>query len=117
MFLDSFIFVIHILVIIFGLFGFLLPKKYLILHLLMWPIVLIHWLKNNDKCIISQIEKSLIESDGGKKKFKSFSTRIFNLIGFDLDYNIREDRRQVKYMNMTIFTISWVISLVRYIYL
>lgn len=115
--LKNILFILHIVIIIFGFLGFLLPKELLIFHLFYWPSIIIQWLINKDKCVVSQLEKSATESDGKKNKYKHFSTRIYNFIGFDLDEDVREDRRQVKYMNMTIFSISWIISLIRYIYL
>ena len=116
MFFQKFFFVLHILVVLFGFLGCFLPKKYLIYHLLLWPIILIQWLLNKNKCVISQAEKFATESKDNKIKYKHFSTRLFNMIGLDFDENKKEDRMKIKNLNVILFSISWLVSLYRLIY-
>ena len=56
---ESLIFIVstfHKLLVYFMVFGCLLPPQYLWIHLLFWPIVLIHWQFNDGKCCLTQLE-------------------------------------------------------------
>jgi hypothetical protein len=50
---------IHKLIVFFLLFGWLLPIKYIHLHIIAVPIILVHWQLNNNKCIVTEIEHYL----------------------------------------------------------
>ena len=117
MFLQKLFFILHIIVVIFGFIGFLLPKEYLIYHLLLFPIIIIQWLINRNKCIISQVEKIATEAKDNKNKYKHFSTRIFNMLGLNFDEDNKEDRLKIKKINIVLFSAAWLISLFRYVYL
>ena len=48
---------IHYLIVLFLFFGFLLPDKYVWTYILYVIILRIHWLINNDKCILTELEQ------------------------------------------------------------
>lgn len=50
---------IHKFVIYFIFLGIFLPKNYLFMHLLLVPTIVIHWVINNDKCILTELEYKL----------------------------------------------------------
>lgn len=50
---------IHYFVVLFLFFGFLLPPKYVWTYVLFVIILKIHWMKNNDKCILTELEHRL----------------------------------------------------------
>jgi len=113
MFLDSFIFVIHILVLLFAVFGFLLPKKYLILHLLMWPAILIHWLTNDDKCVLTELEKNTQSDD---EEYVHFSLKIHKILGLKRGKTEDDDKNTMVNIYTICYSITWLISLYRYVY-
>lgn len=41
---------------LFMLFGFLLPRKYLVYYIIFWFIIQVHWLSNNGKCVLTELE-------------------------------------------------------------
>ena len=47
---------VHILIIIFAIFGCFLPLIYLKYHLFMFPIIYIQWEITNQKCIMTELE-------------------------------------------------------------
>lgn len=57
MIISSFVRLIHYIIVFFIFFGFLLPDKYIKYHLFFIVILKIHWITNNDKCILTQIEQ------------------------------------------------------------
>ena len=116
MFFQKICFIFHIIIVIFGFLGFLLPKKYLIYHLILFPIILIQWLINKNKCIISQVEKFATETKENKNKYKHFSTRIFNMLGLNFDEDNKKNRLKIKKINIVFFSSAWLVSLYRLIY-
>ena len=112
--LSSFIHIFHRILTYFTLFGFLLPRKYLIYHLFFYPSMIIHWMTNNNKCILTELEIKL--SGRSWSEFESsFGIKLFNSLGF----NIKKDKNTSDFITklyITTYTISWFISLYRYIY-
>ena len=99
-------------------FGFLLPKKLLIFHLLIWPSMIIHWIFNDNKCILTELEVELSGKSWGESQAE-FSTKLLRTLGFNLNsediyFNMQCDR--ITNIYIILYSISWVISLIRYIY-
>ena len=98
----------------FTLFGFLLPKKYLIYHLLCFPGILIHWMTNNNKCILTELEIQL--SGKSWSEYESeYSIKLLKSFGI----NVKKDKNTKDFITklyITSYTISWLISLIRYIF-
>ena len=68
---------IHKLLVYFTIFGFLLPRKYLICHLLVFPIILFHWILNDNKCAFTQLTNTICYPEySGYKGFNDFSRML-----------------------------------------
>lgn len=105
---------IHKLIVYLMLFGFLLPQKYLYLHLIAWPAVYLHWQLNNDKCFLTELEYTLkdIEYDKIPKSKDDhdfpFMRRIFND-----DLGLQLTDLQIHTYILKYLTIVWFVSLIR----
>ena len=100
---------IFVYIVIFGCF---LPYKYLVYHQFLWPIIYIHWKTNKNKCMITQLESYLKNTeaptvnkhDGNDAKF---ITKFFR------DWGIHLKPRDLHKLTMLIFVVSLIITLVR----
>jgi len=113
MILNNIIFILHILLLVFAVLGCLLPKKWLILHLLVWPLIIIHWLTNNDNCILTQLEKTTRPPG---IEYVHFSLRIKDLLGIKDGNSEEADIDMMRNIYVTGYSITWLISLYRYVY-
>ena len=52
--------IIHIIIILFTIFGCVLPINYLMYHILMLPIIYIQWELNDQRCILTDFESYLL---------------------------------------------------------
>jgi len=50
---------LHVLILLFIIFGFLLPSKYLIIYVLFWPLIYLHWQLNNNNCYLTELQYKL----------------------------------------------------------
>ena len=50
---------LHVLILLFMIFGFLLPSKYLIIYVLCWPSIYLHWQLNNNNCYLTELQYKL----------------------------------------------------------
>ncbi len=105
----------HKLFVYFIVFGFLLPKKYLIYHLIVWPLVWLHWKTNNNYCFLTQLESKLngkespnvIEAHANSGDTE-FMKRLFNNMGIVMPIE------RIHLLTRILFTTSWIISSNRY---
>jgi hypothetical protein len=92
---------LHFFITIFTFFGILLPNKYIKYYILFIIILQIHWLTNNNECIITQIEQkyatdmNIIHEQMKSDTKYPFMEKIFNKINvsfddsqYDILYNI-----------------------------
>jgi len=98
--------IIHNILMFFTIFGFILPKKYLMFHALTFPLILLHWKTNNDKCVLSQLEKYLTGDNSDSSFMKSFFER----------FGINLTMRGVDILNITLFTVAWLITMYRLLF-
>ena len=105
----------HKLFVYFIVFGFLLPKKYLIYHLIAWPLVWFHWKTNNNYCFLTQIENRLNEQNvpnvveaQENSGDTEFMKRLFNSMGIMISLE------RIHLLTQILFTTSWTISSYRY---
>ena len=114
-YLSSVLHILHKLIVYFMVFGFLLPKKYLIYHLIVWPLVWLHWKTNNNYCFLTQLESKLngkespnvIEAQADSTDTE-FMKQLFNSIGIIMPIE------RIHLLTRIMFTTSWTIS--SYIY-
>jgi hypothetical protein len=84
---------IHYAIVLFFLFGFLLPDKYVWTYILFVIILKIHWMTNNDKCILTELEEKFnpiqerMISDT-RYPFIGKMMKNFNIILSDEQYDI-----------------------------
>ena len=101
--------IIHRVLVYFTLLGFLLPKKYLKYHLLMWPGIVLHWLTNNNRCFLSDLEIKLSGKSWGSKE-SDFGIKIAKSFGLNIT------QKHTTWMYIIVYTLIWLISLFRFIY-
>ena len=101
--------IIHRILVYFTLLGFLLPKKYLKYHLIMWPGILLHWLTNNNRCFLSDLEVKLSGESWGEKE-SDFGIKIAKSFGINITL------KDTTKIYIIVYTIIWLISLLRFIY-
>ena len=97
--------IIHHIFTYLTIFGFMLPKKYLKFHALIFPLTYLHW-KTNDGCILTQMEKYLKGNDSDSLFMKSF----FESWGINLTM------RNASIWGIILFTLSWVITMYRLLF-
>jgi hypothetical protein len=107
--------IIHKILVYFMFLGFLLPKKYLPFHLLVWPIVYTHWQFNDNKCILTQIELKI--KNGSEKDAPSVDadhgSDYYFIKKILADFNIELTNRGMSNLTYSLFTIAWLISFIR----
>lgn len=105
----------HSLIVLFLFWGFLLPKKYLVYHLIAWPIVWLHWQLNNQRCILTEWEFKLRgvhdqEIIKVTENDSPFMRKFYKVIlGDDKSISNETIHNSVVFG----FTFSWIISLIR----
>ena len=57
--LAKILFWLHLIIVAFLVFGFLLPKDYLLLHLWAVPLTILQWWFNKNQCILTQWQQKL----------------------------------------------------------
>jgi hypothetical protein len=90
------------------LFGFILPKQYLLYHLLSFPIIYLHWMTNNNKCILSELEHYLKGTKYDNESYE-YVKKLYSELGFNIPKN------KVSLVFYTHLGISFVISIFRLI--
>lgn len=95
--------IIHILIILFAFIGCILPIQFVQYHIFVFPIIYIQWKLNNQKCILNDIEYTLLNNTHDTL-WRTITKYIHTL-------NIKDD--EITYILLVLFTIPCVISLVR----
>ena len=73
---------VHVLIIIFAIFGCFLPLIYVKYHLFMFPIIYIQWKLFNQKCIMTELEILL---DNTKEPLWNFIQNYLNSVNLSND--------------------------------
>jgi len=104
--------IIHRILVYFMLFGFILPIKFLYIHIFAWPLVYLHWQLNNDRCILTEweyklkgIEYKYIPTSSEDHDWP-FMRKALSILNINLT-NKQMDKYIKKYL-----TIAWLISLI-----
>lgn len=74
--------IIHKLFVYFLFLGFLLPKKYLYIHLLTLPLVKLHWILNDGNCFLTKYQQRLENKEPPKDTEYPFVRQMINDLGF-----------------------------------
>lgn len=108
-FVIKFIQTIHLLLIFFILFApFSKNKKIIELHLFIIPILIFHWITNNNMCSLTVIEKVLSRNTGYHEN-EFFISKIINPV-FDFSKNYEKLSIIIYLVTITL----WIISLKKY---
>lgn len=99
---DRILILIHKLFVFFIFFGFLLPRKYLLLHFFTYPILKLHWFLNNNKCFLTELHNNNVEA-----RDYPFMRQLFSDLGLKLT------NKQVEYFTDYGFIFSWLITFFR----
>ena len=113
------IILVHKIIVFSMIFGFLIPKKYLLFFIILWPSVYLSWQLNNNKCILTEIEYYL-----DNKKFSPsvsedhdypFIRRMLSNININLTNQKILSNRHIHYIIVLLLTLLWFIGLVKYL--
>ena len=100
---------VHVIILLFTTFGCLLPKRFLIYHILFICIIFLSQKVMGDKCILAVLEDKLSNHDSKYTyNYKtSFLTHFGSLLGFQID-----QKHSIEITN-TISNIALAISCIR----
>lgn len=107
--------IFHKLLVYFMMFGFLLPRKYLFYHLITFPLIILHWIFNEEKCFLTELEyklKGLKDAPVYTKDHNyPFMKRVY------ADFGFHPTNEQMHSIVMISLFGSWLITFYRmYIY-
>ena len=119
-FLADQIHILHKLFVYFLVLGFLLPRKYLIIHLIAYLLLKLHNFTNNNYCISSLFEYILRDKENKIKTVDQMVVTIkyeYKLLAFISKkvFNHYLTRSEMHTIGNIIISISVVISIIRYL--
>ena len=93
--------------------GVFVPGKYLIYYLIIWPAIYIHWIFNNDQCMMTDLENKLDDNHYNNiEEFRYFS--YINFFKLCRKYNIYFDNiDDFTTKQYTASTILWIVGFFR----
>ena len=109
-YLIKIIHIFHILITYFAYFGWLFPQQYLIYFILNFPFLCIHWMFNNNRCVISEIEYKLHGVDYPINNISPHTDIFFEEHGILI-------LSPYKHIYTWLFIIAWLLGIVRYLYI
>jgi len=99
------ILLIHIIGIIILLFGFMLPRKYLLYYLMILPLVFLNWLIDNNNCVLTKLECML--RDEKQEQSNAFISDTLQYLNFNVTKENIDNNIHI------IFIIPWLIACIR----
>lgn len=105
--------ILHFLTVMFVvLVPFFGNDKLLLLHVIIVPFIMFHWILNDNTCFLSSVETILRKKIYGKvERYECFTCRFFDPI-----YDFRSNYDKFSKMIYIITTILWFISIGRLYY-
>ena len=103
-FILYFIKFIHLLLIIFICYTPFTQSNYLLLiHIIIIPFIILHWLLNDDTCILTEIEKNILKKKNGKVDEKyCFTCQLISPV-----YNVHNNYKTFKCLIYFITIFLW----------
>jgi hypothetical protein len=101
--------IIHLLAIGFIVFGWLLPQNFLIFHITFVPLTFLHWKTNNNRCVLTQLQKYFEKGKVKKAEEGDFVRSLFKKMGLELS------NKQLFFVIYGLMFLSLFISILRYI--
>jgi|Laugrespbdmm15sd_2_1035082.scaffolds.fasta_scaffold28858_2 hypothetical protein len=106
--------IIHSLVFIFSIVGFMMPEPFLFYFLFIWPTIYLHWQINDNNCILSDLEHYYIDGktppSGNKYEFPFLQKQLANA-------GIKLKHLDIYHFFIYGLTAFWIIGLIRYMYI
>ncbi len=111
-FLIKLLIFLHVLILFFMIFGFLLPSKYLIIYVLCWPSIYLHWQLNNNNCYLTELQYKLENKPlpSSKENNYPFVKGVLNNIGIKMNDN------NIHIFFMYGITSLWFIGFIRFLF-
>jgi hypothetical protein len=99
---------LHEMLVLLILFGWLLPRNYLIYYIFLYPLLLLHWKSNNGNCILTDWWIKLSGKDYRKDSKNPFMSKMFKKYGINLT------DKQTTFLLDYVYKITWLIAVLRY---
>ncbi len=108
--LIRFLKILHLLIVLFVIFGFLAPNfAILCAHLIVLPLLVLHWSTNQGVCYLTEIEHNILGSVPLKSDLQGGFTEslIVKITGR------KPTRIFLKRLTYSVMSFSWLISLIK----
>ena len=102
---------IHLMCLLFLIFGFFFNPPITFFHLIAIPAVTTHWWLNNNQCFLTQLQKKFEAntSEITKNLEGSFTRSILLKVGISLT------DQQMKLLIYSVMGVSWALSLIKFL--
>ena len=105
---------LHLVVVVFVVFGWVLPfKSSLIVHLWVVPLMIVQWLLNDGTCVLTNIENIIT----GEQKARSEQQGQFIKRLLSFCYDPIPEHKSIKIGLYILLAFSWSLSFWRYYFL
>ncbi len=106
----KFLAILHFSIVSFVVFGFVfVSHKILMFHLILLPILILHWQTNQGVCYLTQIENKI----KGKSLSKAEQQGGFSEVIFERVFGRRPSKMQLQNSIYGIMSLSWLLSLTK----
>jgi len=106
--------IIHIIIIVYTIFGCFLPINYLMYHILMLPIIYIQWELNDQRCILTDIESYLLNMNNmNNTNINDTNTALWPIIQKYINKYCHLTDNNISIILLLILLIGFIISLLR----
>jgi hypothetical protein len=102
---------IHYSIVAFITLGAFLPKKYLFYFIFAWPLMILHWKTNNDKCFITELECWLDKQPYCDRSDNEYPFVTHLLSFFNIKITDKKTKNNIIMYGLTFF---WLIGMGRY---
>lgn len=104
--------ILHLLlVIIILIIPFLNYNSYLFFYIIFIPFILLHWLTNNDTCVLTLIEKKLRNVKTKEEEEQCFTQQLISPV-----FTFANDYKQFSLLSYSIVIILWSVAFSKLIY-
>jgi hypothetical protein len=109
--MSWFLKVMHLILGTFLVWGAFISKKYLIYFLFLLPVIYLHWLTNNNNCVLTELELCLDSNPNCINNGENFEILGYILNYMNIDVPHKPDRQIIFCAVVSFF---WVVGLYRY---
>lgn len=107
------IIICHLFIILFIILAPFSNSNYILfLHSIIIPLIVMHWILNNDVCSLTLMEKKIREKLYGKQNIsKCFTCKIIEPV-----YNFKDNHKKYDKLLYVVVSILWIISIYKLYY-